>query len=62
MNKLVGFAPNQQPKYPVGVWWSDLAERYFAQCHDCDDWESAMTCDRWQARRWALAHKCKEKR
>lgn len=34
------------------VWWHEGHEHY--QAHGPDEWESVMTCDRFQARRWCL--------
>jgi hypothetical protein len=34
------------------VWWHEEHEHY--QAHGPGEWESVITCDRWQARRWAV--------
>ena len=34
------------------VLWVESLEHYMAV--GPDEWESAITCDRWQARRWAV--------
>lgn len=58
MRTAMGWAPNQQVKWPMVVWWSDDSEHYIGECQKCEA-ESAITCDRWAARRWCLEHKCK---
>lgn len=43
------------PPLPAGysVWWHGEHEHYTAHG---PRWESAITCDRFQARRWCFAH------
>ena len=57
MRTACGWSPHQQVKYPLVVWWSEDSEHYLAECQECE-WESPITWNRFQARRWALAHQC----
>ena len=53
------FPERLRPKGPCHVYWSQGDEHYHAICSRCE-WDSGMTCDRWEARRWAIEHECKE--
>lgn len=45
---------------PEGYWvgWVECVEHFMA--FGPDDWESVVTCDPYQARRWCFTHAAKE--
>jgi hypothetical protein len=55
MNRIVSYNFGALPKLPDGyaVRWYECHEHY--QATGPNDWESAITCDPFQARRWCFA-------
>lgn len=57
--EIICWAKHQEPPPGYVVVWSPIVEHYYGMRVD-ETWESAITVNRWDARRWCFEHAAKQ--